>query len=132
MDKKGRLFIPAKFRDEMGEKLYVCRSISGKPCLTVYSETEFNALSEKINRMPTAKKDVLQTFFFPSVADLTCDATGRVIIPAELRTYAKLEKNITIIGLSNKAEIWDEQLYAERQAKITPEDIAKLIEELDI
>lgn len=132
MDKKGRLFIPAKFREEMGEKLYVCRPINGKPCLSVYSDAEFHKLEEKVATLSMAKRDQLKEWFFPNVTEVTCDASGRIIVDAELRAYAGLEKNVKIVGMSNVAEIWDEERLAARQAKITAEDIAKLIEELDI
>lgn len=132
IDKKGRLFIPAKFREEMGEKMYVCRSINAKPCLSVYSESEFKKIEKKIDAMNAKQKDALRSWIFPSVSDVVSDASGRIIITGDLREYAKLEKSISIIGLSNHAEIWDSELLAAQQAKITPEYIAELIEELDI
>lgn len=131
MDKKGRLFIPAKLREKMGDKLIVCKGLDGNCCLSVYSEEEWNKLTDKIKALPKSRARKLELFLYPSASDLECDATGRVIIPQILREYAGLEKNVSIIGLSDHAEIWDEGRFSGEQEATTPESIAKLMEEID-
>ena len=128
MDKKGRLF---KLREKMGDKLIVCKGLDGNCCLSVYSEEEWNKLTDKIRALPKSRARKLELFLYPSASDLECDATGRVIIPQLLRDYAGLEKNVSIIGLSDHAEIWDEGRFSGEQEATTPESIAKLMEEID-
>ena len=115
----------------MGDKLIVCKGLDGNCCLSVYSEEEWNKLTDKIRALPKSRARKLELFLYPSASDLECDATGRVIIPQLLRDYAGLEKNVSIIGLSDHAEIWDEGRFSGEQEATTPESIAKLMEEID-
>lgn len=128
IDAKGRLFIPAKFRESLGSAFVVTKGLDG--CLFVYSLPAWNVLEEKINRLPMSQSRDLQRFFCSSAADCAPDAQGRVVIPQNLRQYAGLTKETTIIGVSGRVEIWDTQRWNQYNGALTPEAIAQAMEQL--
>ena len=129
IDAKGRLFIPAKLREELGETFYV--TIAGiDPCLSIYSEESWAVFTEKFNSMPYTKARVMRPIF-SHAAKCEPDAQGRVLLPRELRDYAMLEKDVTVIGVSNRAEIWNADVWAEKMAQeLDPVNMAAMMEEL--
>lgn len=128
LDPKGRVFIPAHFREELGEHFIVTKGLDN--CLFVYSAKEWELLEEKIRALPLSKARSLQRFFFAGAADLTADKQGRMLIPQNLREYASLTKDVMIIGASNRVEIWDKQRWDDMCASITPESVAEAMDEL--
>ena len=132
IDKKGRMFIPSKFRDELGEKFMVCKGLDGKPCLFIYSMEEWQLLDEKIQSMPVVKSRKLQRFVYPGAAEVECDGQGRILLPAKLREYANLENSATVVGVSRRAEIWNTDSWNEQADECTPENVLELMEELGI
>ena len=129
IDAKGRLFIPAKLREELGETFYV--TIAGiDPCLSVYSEASWAVFTEKFNSMPYTKARVMRPIF-SHAAKCEPDAQGRILLPKELREYAKLEKDVTVIGVSNRAEIWSAAAWSAKMAEeLDPANMAAMMEEL--
>ena len=113
IDTKGRLIVPAKFRDLLGEKFVVTRGMDG--CLFGYPMSEWALLEEKLKEMPLAKKDArtFVRFFYSAATECEIDKQGRINIPATLRTHAQIEKACVIIGVSNRIEIWDEARWQE-------------------
>ena len=97
LDAKGRLFIPAKLREELGEGFVVTKGLD--ECLFLYPQHAWEQLEEKIRRLPMSKSRGLQRFFLSSAADVTVDKQGRMIVPSVLRSYAGLEHEVTIIGV---------------------------------
>ena len=128
LDAKGRLFIPAKLREELGGCFVVTKGLDG--CLFVYAQEEWEQLENKINSLPMSKSRDLQRFFLSSAADVNPDKQGRILLPNTLRRYAKLEKDVTIIGVSRRAEIWSTQVWEEYNEKITAADVEQAREEL--
>ena len=128
IDAKGRLFIPAKFREELGKMFIVTKGLDG--CLFVYSASAWEVLEDNINQLPLSKSRNLQRFFFSSAADCVPDAQGRVLIPQNLREYAALQKEVTIIGVSGRVEIWNTARWKAINEELTPESIAEAMEEL--
>ncbi len=108
IDAKGRLIIPAKFREKLGENFVVTRGLDG--CLFGYPQDEWEKLEEKLNEMPLAKKDarLFVRFFYSAATECELDKQGRINIPQSLRQHANLEKSCVIVGVSNRIEIWDE------------------------
>lgn len=129
LDNKGRIFIPAKLRDELGEVFFV--TLSMDRCLCAYSSENWQNLSEKVSAMPYVKQRKMRPLF-AHAARCELDAQGRALIPVSLREYAGLEKNVTVVGCNNHAELWDsdawKSVYAE---ETTPENIAAVMEELE-
>ncbi|MBT2581851.1 division/cell wall cluster transcriptional repressor MraZ [Planococcus sp. ISL-109] len=106
VDAKGRLIVPAKYRDLLGEQFVITRGLD--QCLFGYPMNEWNKIEEKLKEMPVTKKDAraFTRFFFSGAQEVELDKQGRVNIPATLLTYAKIEKECVILGVSNRFEIW--------------------------
>ncbi|GFK24985.1 division/cell wall cluster transcriptional repressor MraZ [Tetragenococcus halophilus] len=111
IDTKGRLIVPSKLREQLGEKFVVTRGLDG--CLFGYPQTEWEKLEEKLDQMPLAKKDARSfvRFFYSAATECEIDKQGRINIPNTLRKHASLEKNCVIIGVSTRIEIWDEKRW---------------------
>ena len=131
IDKKGRVFIPSKFREELGEEFIICRGISGKRCLCVYSVEQWDKLVEKIGTLPSTKSSGVKRFLYEGAFNVTFDSQGRILIPAALREYGELESEAHIIGMDTNLEIWNTALWAEENNTYTPESVAQIMEELN-
>ncbi|MBF0780153.1 MULTISPECIES: division/cell wall cluster transcriptional repressor MraZ [unclassified Granulicatella] len=123
IDAKGRIIIPAKLREELGEEFILTRGLDG--CLFGYPKDSWQSLTEKLtSQLPLGKKDARSVvrFFYSAASEVEFDKQGRIMIPATLREYAELSKNCRVIGVSDRLEIWDElkwQSYlADTQAQI--------------
>ncbi|MET0975377.1 MAG: division/cell wall cluster transcriptional repressor MraZ [Leifsonia sp.] len=120
LDEKGRVILPAKFRDELSTGVVVTRG--QEHCIYVFSAREFEDLHDKIRQAPVTSKtarDYLRVFLSGASAE-TPDKQNRVTIPANLRSYAGLERDLTVIGAGSRVEIWDttawETYLAEQEA----------------
>ena len=131
IDKKGRMFIPAKLRDDLGSSFVLCRGIDGNRCLCIYSETEWKELDEKIRQFPTVKANRLQRFLYSGSTKLECDAQGRVLIPQNLREYADLGEEAYVLGMSTRLEIWNKALWEAEAVVDTPESIGEIMAGLE-
>jgi MraZ protein len=111
LDDKGRLFLPAKFRDELAEGLVVTRG--QERCLYVWPSAEFRSFTEPLRRAPLTDKrarDFMRMLFAGATAELA-DKQGRVTLPPMLRSYAGLERDCVVIGAFNRVEIWDAEAW---------------------
>ena len=107
LDEKGRLILPARFRDELSEGLVITKG--QERCLYVFPANEFSLITERLRQAPVTEKksrDYLRVMF-AGAHDEVPDNQGRVTIPSGLRTYASLEKNCVVIGANTRLEIWD-------------------------
>ena len=129
LDSKNRMFVPAKYREELGETFVITKSVD--KCLTVYTMSEWENLKAKLDALPASKSRQIKRFIFANAADVQCDSQGRVLISAQLRAYAGIEKNAVIIGVGSYLEIWAEEEWAKNCAAEEAEDIAKMMEDLD-
>ena len=128
VDAKGRLFIPAKLREELGETFYVTMGMDG--CLSVYSDESWAKFTEKFESLPYTRTKAMRPLF-ANAAKCEPDAQGRILLPAKLRAYAGLQKDVVVIGVSNRAEIWDaEKWYAVEAEELNPENMGAVMEEL--
>lgn len=126
IDAKGRLFIPAKYREELGETFYVTPGLDG--CLSVYSDAKWEELTSK--PLPTSQARRMRAFF-ATAAECEPDAQGRILIPANLRQYAALEREVVINGMSKCLELWNPERWAPIEtAGLDPENLAAAMEEL--
>lgn len=131
LDDKGRLIVPAKFREELGEQFVITRGMD--KCLFVYPQREWTAIEEKLKALPFTQADVraFTRFFFSGACVGELDKQGRVSLPQSLRQYAELEKECVIIGVSNRAEIWSvnhwEQYFLESESSFS-----EIAEKLDL
>ncbi len=128
IDAKGRVFIPVKLREGLGEHFTLTKGLD--ECLSLYPEAAWTQLEEKIRALPISKSRNLQRFFFSAAADVEVDKQGRILIPTNLRAYAGLAKDVNIIGVSSHVEIWDSTKWAAYNEVLTTENIAEAMEEL--
>ena len=131
IDKKGRVFVPAKFRDELGEEFMLCRSVDGQRCLCVYSMDEWDKVDKKLQSLPTSVAGPLIRYMYSGAEKVSCDAQGRVLIPQNLRDHARLEGEATIIGMSTKIEIWSAATFDSFEEEQSPEQIALIAQQLN-
>ena len=111
LDEKGRIILPAKFRDELATGVVMTRG--QEHCIYVFSTREFESLHDKIRQAPVTSKqarDYLRVFLSGAAAE-TPDKQNRVTIPANLRTYAGLGRDLTVIGAGSRVEIWDSEAW---------------------
>ncbi len=129
LDSKGRLFIPAKLREELGNVFYV--TLSMDKCLSAYSADSWRDFYDKVNAMPYIKQRKMRPLF-AYAAKCELDTQGRILIPQNLRDYAGLTKNVTVVGCNNHAELWDAAAWNEiNLIETTPENISAVMEELE-
>lgn len=129
IDAKSRVIVPAKFREDLGQHFYVTKGLDG--CLFVLPEQGWEQLRSKIAAMPLSKSRSLQRFFFAGAADVEPDKQGRILIPQNLREYAGLEKDVTIVGTSVRAEIWSTERWNAVNSQLTEENIAEAMDALE-
>lgn len=111
LDDKGRIILPAKFRDELASGLVLTRG--QEHCVYVFSQREFESLHEKIRQAPVTSKqarDYLRVFLSGASAEVP-DKQNRVTIPTPLRSYAGLDRDLVVIGAGSRAEIWDAEAW---------------------
>ena len=129
LDAKGRLLIPARMREELGDVFYL--TISPDKCLSAHSAEHWQELCDKVNAMPFVKQRKMRPLF-AHAARCELDSQGRALIPQNLREYAGLTKSVTVVGCNNHAELWDSDAWnAIFAAETTPENIAAVMEELE-
>lgn len=111
LDDKGRLFLPAKYREELAEGLVITKG--QERCLYVFPVEEFQRITEALSTAPVTAKAVrdYSRVFFASASDETPDKQGRITIPQGLRQYAGLERDCVVIGANTRLEIWDAQAW---------------------
>lgn len=129
LDDKGRVILPAKFWDELSAGVVVTRG--QERCLYVFSQREFETIHEKIRQAPVSNKQArdFNRLFLSGANQETPDKQHRVTIPAGLREYAGLDRDLTVIGAGNRAEIWDAEAWNEYYAN-TESDFANTTEEV--
>ena len=134
IDEKRRLAIPSKFRKDLGKKAVVTRGLEN--CLVLYPMDEWEKLARKLSSLPTSKKEArsFTRLMLAGAMDVSLDGLGRILIPDYLKKYAALKKNISIIGLANRIEIWNKKTWEtyKSKAETKVETIAEKLEELGI
>jgi len=130
IDGKGRLNFPARFREEMGENFVVTRWIEN--CLIALPQDRWQALVEQISTYNMADAQDLARQLLPSAMEAVPDKQGRILITPKLRRHAGLEKDVTIVGMGNYAEIWDTQTWEEREANQGGSGLATAVRAMNI
>ena len=117
IDAKGRLFLPAKFREELAEGLVVTRG--QERCLTVWTAEDFAGITQRLRQAPITDKSVrgYVRMLFPAASHEVPDKQGRISIPPILREYASLKKDVMVMGVMDRLEIWDPESWTEYSAQ---------------
>ena len=119
IDAKGRLFIPAKLREELGVTFYLAMGVD--ECLAIYPQETWNRFTEKFASLPMSQSAAMRPLF-ANASKCELDSQGRIVIPQKLRKYAGLEKAAVIIGYNDRAEIWSAETWnAREEEEMTPE-----------
>lgn len=134
IDDKGRLTIPAKFRDGLGTSFVMTRGLD--KCLFLYPMSEWKTIEEKLKNLPFTKADAraFTRFFFSGATECEWDKQGRVNIPANLREHAQLNKECVVIGVSNRVEVWSKELWEQYFAEAADSfgEIAEKLVDFDL
>ena len=111
IDAKGRVIVPSKFRETLGDEFVVTKGLDG--CLFVYDNNEWAAFEEKLKSLPITNKDARQfvRFFLAGAASVEVDKQGRILLPGSLREFAELIKDVVLIGVGSRIEIWRKERW---------------------
>ena len=132
IDTKGRLIIPAKFRELLGEEFVLTKGLDG--CLSIYPMDEWNAFEEKLKALPLTNKNArtFSRFFVAGATVCELDKQGRILVPATLREFAGLEKDVVLTGSLNRIEIWSKAKWIENSNYDDMDSIAEGMQEMGI
>ena len=129
LDAKGRVFMPAKFREELGQKFIVSRGIG--QCLFVFSEEVWLEFASKLKTIPLTdqKAQIFLRMLFASASECEADKQGRILLPARLREYAHMDKEVVAIGVMSRVELWSREGW-EAYNNSANEDYEETLEKL--
>ncbi len=132
LDPKGRVIIPSKMRDQLGEVFYITKGIEHN--LLVFSKEAWNEFYAKLNTLPLTNRNArgFKRLFLSGAVECEANAQGRILIPATLREYANIEKDVTIIGNGNNVEIWDTKTWKDYMDVLDADAIAEGHDEVGI
>ena len=132
IDTKGRLIIPAKFRELLGDVFIVTKGLDG--CLFVLPKNEWQIFEEKLRTLPLTQKGARKftRFFVAGATTCELDKQGRILLPQTLREFAELEKDVVLAGNLNRIEIWSKENWAENNAYDDMDDIAEQMTDLGL
>lgn len=132
VDAKGRLIIPSKFREVLGEEFVISKGMDG--CLFVYANDDWAAFEQKLTSLPMTNKEARKfaRFFLAGAAQVELDKQGRILLPAALREFAELDKDVVLVGVGSRIEIWSKEKYEAESDDVDMDDIAASMEELGL
>ena len=133
LDAKGRIIVPAKFREQLGSSFVMTKGFDG--CLFVYSEEEWHRIEERLQNqsMISRKNRQFMRTFFAGAAECEVDKQGRLLIPTKLREYAGIDKDVVSIGVYSRVEIWSKERYEAETGEYSDlEEFAEQMESLGI
>ena len=113
IDSKKRVFVPSKFREELGDEFYITRKFDAY--LSIYTAQDWEAYADKISKLPEADADILQDFLLGVAQKCVPDASGRIILEDRLLRHANIDKNIVFVGAGRQIRIWAEEAWNERE-----------------
>lgn len=134
LDNKGRITIPSKFREGLGDEFIITKGLDS--CLFVYPKDEWKIFEDKLKTLPLTSKDAraFVRFFFAGASECNLDKQNRVLLPKNLRIHSELQKDAIIIGVSTRIEIWSKEKWNEytEDETLSYENIAENMAELGI
>ena len=132
IDPKGRLSIPSKYREILGDEFVVSKGMDG--CLFVYANEDWKVFEAKLASLPLINQEARQfaRFFLSGAQYVTVDKQGRILMPQDLREFAGLEKDVVLVGVLTKIEIWDKDRYADASSYDDMDEIVEHMAELGL
>ena len=134
IDEKNRLFVPSKLRSELGEEFYVTLGVNcGYRCLTVYTTTDFQSLTDNYNALPVSQRSAASSLLFMNAVNCAPDKQFRFALSQFLLDYAGITRDVMIVGRAGQAEIWDaEEFAAFERENLTPEKLLASLEAIGL
>ena len=134
LDEKNRLFVPAKLRSELGEDFFVTLGVNcGHRCLTVYTATDFQSLTDNYNALPVSQRSAASSLLFMNAIACSPDKQFRFSLSQFLLDYAGISRDVMIVGRAGQAEIWDaEEFTAFETENLTPEKLLASLEAIGL
>lgn len=132
IDVKGRLIIPSKFREALGDEFVVTKGMDG--CLFVYANEDWNAFEQKLTSLPLINKEARKfaRFFLAGAAQVEVDKQGRILLPVNLREFAQLDKDVVLVGVGSRIEIWSKANWEDTNSEDNMDDITAAMESLGL
>ncbi len=127
LDAKNRVFIPAKYRDELGDVFYITRKLD--TYLSIYTEDDWQSYIDKIEKLPESIASEIQDLIIGGAQKCTPDSSGRVILDENLLKHACIKKNVVFVGVGKQIRIWSEELWREREDRRDFEKLRKILAE---
>ena len=134
MDDKGRLFVPAKLREELGDKVFVTYGFNGgHKCLTAYTQSDWNSMIENFNKLSITQRSGPASLIFINAVECTPDKQFRFGMSQNLMAYAGIERDVVIVGRAGQAEIWDAAEYETfENENLSPEKLLASLEAIGL
>lgn len=134
LDKKGRVIVPSRLREELGEVFVITRGLDG--CLFLYPMQEWKNLEERFKSLSFTKSETraFMRLLFSGASEVEIDKQGRILLPQLLREHARFQKDVVFIGVSNRAEIWSKEIWEEyrNKADLSFEQVAENLIDLQL
>ena len=132
VDAKGRLIVPAKYREQLGDEFVITKGLDG--CLFVYGNADWEILEKKLTSLPVTNANArkLTRFFLAGATVCEVDKQGRILIPAVLREFAGLEKDVVLAGAGNRIEVWSKEKWSENCNYDDMDSIAESMQNIGI
>jgi len=132
IDTKGRLIVPSKFRETLGDEFVVTKGLDG--CLFVYDNEEWSAFEEKLKTLPLTNKDArtFVRFFLAGAAGVEVDKQGRILLPSVLREFAQITKDVVLVGVASRIEIWSKEKWESASSYEDMDEIAEHMADLGL
>lgn len=132
VDTKGRLIIPSKFREVLGDEFVVTKGLDG--CLFVYDKAEWSAFEEKLAALPMTHADTRKfvRFFLAGACEVEVDKQGRILLPGVLREFAGLDKDVVLVGVGKRIEIWSKEKWEQTSTYEDMDEITEHMSELGL
>ena len=125
LDSKKRVFIPAKFREELGDEFYITRKFD--KYLSLYTSEDWQTYVEKIEKLPETDARQIQDFLLGSAQKCVPDANGRIVLDEKLAKFANIDKNIVFVGAGRQIRLWAEEIWNEREQALDLEKMQDLM-----
>jgi len=122
IDTKNRLILPVKLREALGDNVIMTKSVDR--CIALYPSDSWAVFTDKINALPEMQSRKIKRYIYSSAVEAEPDSQGRILLPLNLRVFAGIDKNVTVVGVGDHAEIWDDELWNEEVNSGEGDDIA--------
>ena len=132
VDTKGRLIVPAKFREVLGDAFVICKGLDH--CLYIYSNEDWEAFANQLSSLPLTNKAAREfvRFFLSGASQVEVDKLGRILVPSSLRTFAGLDKDVVLAGVGHRIEVWSREKWEGESGSGDMDEIAETMDKLGI